>query len=214
MSVVGICLFFKGEQFVFSEISEPMIFRNFWSALKETCWFVLWIYSSWNSSRAPLALSCQTIGQQKGYGRCVWNIILSTGNLRKQPGSHVSSPGYPRDPRRWQRIEWQTRPLLRSSAGSPFVHLSLSPGRAPLGLELVFRHGPEVQLPFHLPARLGPSSAVTGCHLTALTTLSAFTSFPARPALDPAPWLVCQECSNPLNPGHCCTSASSLLALD
>lgn len=192
-----------------------MIFSNFHSALKETCWFVLWIYSSWNSSRAPLALSCQTIGQQKGYGRCVWNIILSTGNFEKTAWDSCEQLWVPSrsEAVAVDRVTDTATPY--GSVGSPFVCLFLSPGRAPHGLELIFCHGPKLQLPFLLPSRLGCSSAVTHLrfHLIVLTSSLCFHFFPKETSSAPAPLLVCQECSSPLSPGHCCTSASSLLAL-
>ena len=136
--------------------------------------------------------------------------------LRRQLGIHVSSSGYPRDPRRWPWIEWQTQPHLYGSASSPFVCLFLAPGHALHGLELTFCHGPKLQLPFLLPSHLGCSSAVTHLrfHLIALTSSLCFHFFPSKTSSGSAPLLVCQECSNLLNPGHCCTSACSLLALD
>lgn len=191
--IAGLCqwlvfaFFFKGEQFVFSEISEPMIFRIFWSALKETCWFVFCIYSSWNSLRAPLALSSQTIGQQKGYGRCVWNIILSTGNLRKQPGIHVSSPVYPWDPRRRQQIEWQTRPLLGGSAGSPFVHLSVTwPCSSAWNCSSAMVQKSSCPS-FYPPALALLPLSLTGCHLTALTSSLCIHFFPSETSSGPCP---------------------------
>lgn len=47
--------------------------------LKNRLILFLWVYSSWNSLRVPLDSNCQTTGQLNGYGRCVWNITLSTG---------------------------------------------------------------------------------------------------------------------------------------
>lgn len=70
--------------------------------LKNRLILFLWVYSSWNSLRVPLDSNCQTTGQLNGYGRCVWNITLSTGKGR----SLMEWPAVP-CPSQMGRMAWQ-----------------------------------------------------------------------------------------------------------